>query len=130
MKVQIFVEASAFIAALGLACLLPGTAYAQFEPSPDFFELSTTVPPAAQHTQTAANASLGDFHGTFFVALRRGVQWPQPEIRAVHTVGKVGWGEPNGDNARWDRGDEHPRSPGPCKFENGPECIADAEVRR
>jgi hypothetical protein len=65
MKVKIFVEASAFIAALGLACLLPGTAHAQFEPAPDFFELSTTAPPAAQPTQIAANASMGDFHGTF-----------------------------------------------------------------
>ena len=64
MKMTTLVKASVFTAALGLASLLPTTARAQAEVSPDFFELSNTAP-VAQPTQVAANISNADFHGTF-----------------------------------------------------------------
>ena len=64
MKVTTLVKASVFTAALGLACLLPATARAQADVSPDFFELTNTAAPATQPAQVAT-VSNADFRGTF-----------------------------------------------------------------
>jgi len=51
-----------FTAALGLACLLPATAHAQAEVSPDFYPLSNTETIAPQPAQVAsAKQTKADF---------------------------------------------------------------------
>ena len=62
MTVTTLVKVSVFTAALGFACLLPGTVRAQADVSPDFFELSNTAPPEGRPTQMTTTA---DFDGTF-----------------------------------------------------------------
>ena len=64
MKATTLLKVSVFTATLGLACLLPATARAQADVSPDFFELSNTAPLATQPTQVATTSN-ADFHGTF-----------------------------------------------------------------
>ena len=64
MKITTAVKASVFTAALGLACLLPTTAHAQAEISPDFYPLSSTETIAAQPAQVAnAKQAKADFEG-------------------------------------------------------------------
>ena len=61
------VKTSVFAAALGLACLLPATAHAQADVSPDVYELANTeTTVAAQQVQAASNsAKPADFQGRF-----------------------------------------------------------------
>jgi hypothetical protein len=66
MKITTAVKASVFTAALGLACLLPVTAHAQAEVSPDFYPISNTDTVAAQPVQVAsAKQAKADFEGKF-----------------------------------------------------------------
>lgn len=61
------VKTSVFAATLGLACLLPVTAHAQADISPDIYELANTeTTVAAQQVQVASNtAKPADFQGRF-----------------------------------------------------------------
>jgi hypothetical protein len=65
MRATTLLKVSVFTATLGLACLLPRTARAQAEVSPDFYELSNTAPP--ETAQVATTVSNADFHGTFLL---------------------------------------------------------------
>ena len=66
MKITTAVKASMFTAALGLACLLPVTAHAQADVSPDFYPLSNAETIAPQPAQVAsAKAAKADFEGKF-----------------------------------------------------------------
>ena len=49
MKMTAVVKSSVFAAALGLACLLPTTAHAQADVSPDVYEVANTETIAAEH---------------------------------------------------------------------------------
>jgi hypothetical protein len=67
MKMTTVVKTSIFAAALGLACLLPATAHAQADVSPDIYEFANTETTAAtQQVQVANNtAKPADFQGRF-----------------------------------------------------------------
>jgi hypothetical protein len=67
MKMTTIVKTSVFAATLGLACLLPATAHAQAEVSPDYYELANTETiVATQQAQVASNtAKPADFQGRF-----------------------------------------------------------------
>jgi hypothetical protein len=67
MKMTTVVKTSVFAATLGLACLLPATAQAQADVSPDIYELANTETTAAtQQVQVANNtAKPADFQGRF-----------------------------------------------------------------
>jgi hypothetical protein len=66
MKMMTVVKSSVFAATLGLACLLPVTAHAQAEVSPDNYELANTDVTVAQQARLASNnAKPADFHGRF-----------------------------------------------------------------
>jgi hypothetical protein len=64
MKITTAMKASMFTAALGLACLLPVTAHAQADVSPDFYPLSNTETIVAQPAQVASTKpTKSDFEG-------------------------------------------------------------------
>jgi hypothetical protein len=67
MKMTTVVKTSVFAATLGLACLLPVTAHAQADVSPDIYELANTeTTAAATKVQVATNtAKPADFQGRF-----------------------------------------------------------------
>src|ERR1700745_3680290 len=67
MKMTTVMKTSVFAAALGLACLLPATAHAQADVSPDIYEFANTETTAAtQQVQVANNtAKPADFQGRF-----------------------------------------------------------------
>ena len=66
MKITTVVKASVFGAALGIACLLPVTAHAQADVSPDHFELLNTETPAAPPALVASTKDAkADFQGKF-----------------------------------------------------------------
>jgi len=66
MKITTAVKASVFTAVLGFACLLPATAHAQADVSPDFYPLPNTETIAAQPAQVAsAKQAKADFEGKF-----------------------------------------------------------------
>jgi hypothetical protein len=66
MKITTAVKASMFTAALGLACLLPATAHAQVDVSPDFYPIANTETIAPQPAQVAsAKPAKADFEGKF-----------------------------------------------------------------
>jgi hypothetical protein len=66
MKMTTVVKSSVFAAALGLACLLPVTAHAQAEVSPDIYELANTDVTVAQQARLARNNTMqASFQGRF-----------------------------------------------------------------
>jgi hypothetical protein len=66
MKVTEIVKTSVFVAALGLACLLPVTAHAQAEVSPDVYEMANTDVTVAQQARLARNNTTQmNFQGRF-----------------------------------------------------------------
>jgi hypothetical protein len=66
MKMTAAVKSSVFAAALGLACLLPATAHAQADVSPDMYELANTDVTVAQQARLAnKNTMQADFQGGF-----------------------------------------------------------------
>jgi hypothetical protein len=67
MKMKTAVKTSVFAATLGLACLLPVTAHAQADVSPDIYELANTeTTVTAQQVQVVSNtAKPADFQGRF-----------------------------------------------------------------
>lgn len=66
MKVTTLMKATAFIAALGLACLLPATAHAQAEISPDFYQLMNTDTVAMQPVELATTAGQAEISPDFY----------------------------------------------------------------
>jgi hypothetical protein len=71
MKITTVVKASVFAAALGIACLLPVTAHAQADVSPDHFELLNTETPAAPPALVASTKDAkADFQGKFSLPYR------------------------------------------------------------
>ena len=66
MKMTTVVKSSVFAAALGLACLLPVTAHAQSEVSPDVYEMANTDVTVAQQARlTSNNTKQANFQGRF-----------------------------------------------------------------
>ena len=66
MKMTTAVKSSVFAAALGLACLLPVTAHAQEEVSPDVYEMANTDVTVAQQALLASNnPKQTNFQGRF-----------------------------------------------------------------
>jgi hypothetical protein len=67
MRMTTVVKSSVFAGALGLACLMPVTAHAQAEVSPDVYEVVSTETTAAEHQLIAASnaAKPADFQGSF-----------------------------------------------------------------
>lgn len=66
MKIATMTRISIFAAALGIACLLPTTAHAQAEVSPDNYELlNTDASPALNASIPSAKQTKADFSGKF-----------------------------------------------------------------
>src|SRR5262249_32042555 len=64
MKGNTILKASVFAAFLGVACLLPATAHAQAEISPDTYEMANSQPVTTQPGQVASNTTpAADFQG-------------------------------------------------------------------
>jgi hypothetical protein len=65
MKMTTVLKSSVFAAALGLACLLPVTAHAQADVSPDVYEMANTDVTVAQQARLTSNTNQANFQGRF-----------------------------------------------------------------
>jgi hypothetical protein len=86
MKVTTFMKATVFIAALGLACLLPATAHAQAEISPDFYELMNTETMAVQPVLVATTAGQAETSPDFYELTNTETMPVQPAQLAATTA--------------------------------------------